>query len=139
MRSVAIGFALVACLGWGQTADLQDRTFYFTHTNTPQQFMEVATVIRTIANIQQIAANNDQKSVTVHTAPGQIAMAEWLFNELDAQIVQASVPHEYRVPGANDDVVRIFYVATAPTTQDFQEISALVRTIANITRVFTYN
>jgi hypothetical protein len=100
--------------------------------------MEVATVIRTIADIQQVSADNEQKSLKVHATAGQIAMAEWLFNELDNPAVQTSVPHEYRVPGS-DDVVRLFYLSTAPTTQDFQEISTLVRTITNIRRVFTYN
>jgi len=116
-----------------------DRVFYLTHTDTTQQFLEVATVIRTIANIQQVSTDNDQKSVKVHTSAAQIAMAEWLFNELDNPAVQPSVLHEYRVPGTVDDVVRVFYITAAPTTQDFQEISTLVRTIANITRVFTYN
>jgi hypothetical protein len=66
-------------------------------------------------------------------------MAEWMFNELDSASIQATVPHEYPVPGSADDVVRVFYITTAATVQDFQEISTLVRTISNITRVFTYN
>jgi len=138
MRTIASAL-LVASLCWGQSPDLRDRTFYLTHTSTVQQFLEVATVIRTIADIKQISTDNDQKSVTVHATPGQIAMAEWLFNELDTSTVQSSVPHEYRVPGAGDDVVRLFYITTAATVQDFQEIATLVRTISNITRVFTYN
>ncbi len=36
-------------------------------------------------------------------------------------------------------MVRVFYVTTAATVQDFQEISTLVRTISDIRRVFTYN
>jgi len=117
----------------------RDRTFYLTHTSTVQQFQEVATVIRTIANIPIISADNDRRSVTVHAADAQIAMAEWLFNELDNPAIQPSVQHEYRAPGGADDVVRVFYISAAPTVQDFQEIATLVRTIANITRVFTYN
>ena len=66
-------------------------------------------------------------------------MAEWLFNELDSPAAQPAVPHEYRAPGSTDDVVRVFYLTTAPTVQDFQEISTLVRTISAIRRVFTYN
>jgi hypothetical protein len=124
---------------FAQNSDLRDRTLYLTHTPTVQQFQEVATVIRTIANIQQVSTDNDQKSVTIHATGGQIAMAEWLFNELDNPAVQTSVPHEYRVPGDSDDVVRVFYITTAATVQDFQEISTLVRTISSITRVFTYN
>jgi hypothetical protein len=135
MRTILVLLAFTS-LTFGQD---RDRVFYLTHTDTTQQFLEVATVIRTIANIQQISTDNDQKSVKVHTSAGQIAMAEWLFNELDNPAVQPSVLHEYRVPGTVDDVVRVFYITGAPTTQDFQEIATLVRTISNITRVFTYN
>jgi hypothetical protein len=135
MRTIllALGFTSLAF------SQDRDRTFFLTHTATTQQFQEVATVIRTIADIQQISADNDQKSVTVHASVGQIAMAEWLFNELDSPAAQPSVPHEYRVAGSTDDMVRVFYVTTAATVQDFQEASTLVRTITGIRRVFTYN
>ena len=136
MRAIVFGLAVVTAVASAQD---RDRTFYLTHTPTVQQFQEVATVIRTIADIKQVSADNDQKSVTVHTSAGQIAMAEWLFNELDSPAAQPSVPHEYRAPGSTDDVVRVFYVTTAPTVQDFQMISTLVRTISGIVRVFTYN
>jgi hypothetical protein len=142
MRTAAIAVSIGVLFvgrGSGQSPDLRDRTFYLTHTPTVQQFQEVATVIRTIANIRDVFADNDQKSVTVHATAGQIAMSEWLFNELDNPAVQTSVPHEYRVPGDSDDVVRLFYVTTVATVQDFQEIATMVRTISSITRVFTYN
>jgi type II secretory pathway component GspD/PulD (secretin) len=136
MRAIVLGLAVISALASAQ--DL-DRTFYLTHTDTTQQLMEVGTTIRTIADIQQINADQAQKSVTVHATPGQIAMAEWLFNELDSPAAQPSVPHEYRAPGNTDDLVRVFYVTTAASVQDFQEASTLVRTITGIRRVFTYN
>jgi hypothetical protein len=139
MRTAAIGLALFTCLDWGQTTDLRDRTFFLTHTPALQQFQEVATVIRTIADIREAAVDKDQRSVTVHASASQIAMAEWLFNELDTQTVQASVPHEYRVPGTTDDLVRLFYLTDTATVQDFQEAATLVRTIADFRRAFTYN
>jgi len=136
MRAIVLGLAVVSTVASAQ--DL-DRTFYLTHTDTIQHFQEVATVIRTIANIEKISTDNDQKSVTVHASAPQIAMAEWLFNELDSPIAQPAMPHEYRAPGTSDDVVRVFYLITAPTVQDFQEEATLVRTITDIRRVFTYN
>jgi hypothetical protein len=135
MRTILVLLAFTS-LTFGQD---RDRVFFLTHTPTIQQFQEVATVIRTITDIKQASADNDQKSVTVRAAAGQIAMAEWLFNELDNPAVQPSVLHEYRVPGANDDVVRLFYLTQTPTVQDFQEVATVVRTIAGFTRAFTYN
>jgi hypothetical protein len=145
MRNLAIALSISVLFvgrGSGQSpdkGDQLDRTFYLTHTATTQQFQEVATVIRTIADIKQISTDNDQKSVTIHATAPQIAMAEWLFNELDSPLAQPAVPHEYRTPGTGDDVVRVFYLITAPTVQDFQEIATLIRTITDIQRVFTYN
>ena len=139
MRIVTLGLALAAGLACAQTADLHERIFYFSEPKSTQQLMEAATVIRTIADIKDISANSDQKTLTLHATPVQIAMSEWLFNELDTSPPQAAVSHEYRVPGSADDVVRIFYVPYAPTVQDFQEMATLVRTISNIQRVFTYN
>ena len=136
MRPIVIGLALLSALASAQD---RDRIFYLTHTATTQQFQEVATAIRTIADTQQITTDNDQKRVTIHATAPQIAMAEWLFNELDSPIAQPALPHEYRPPGTSDDVVRVFYVITAPTVQDFQEAATLVRTITDIRRVFTYN
>ena len=139
---IAVGcsiLTLLVCGVSGQSLDSRDRVFYLTHTATVQQFREVATVIRTIADIQQVATDDDQKSVTVRATPGQIAMAEWLFNELDTQTIQTSVPHQYLVPGSSDDVIRLFYLTDTATVQDFQEAATLVRTIANFRRAFTYN
>lgn len=136
MRSIVLGLAVVSAFASAQD---RDRTFFLTHTATVQQFLEVVTTIRTITEIREISTDNDQKSVTVHATAPQIAMAEWLFNELDSPAAQPSVPHEYRAPGSTDDVVRVFYVTTAPTVQDFQEVSTLVRTISDSRRVFTYN
>ncbi len=142
MRTVAIALSFsVLFLGRssGQTPEQRDRIFYLTHTATTQQFLEVVTAIRTITDIREVSTDNDQKSATVHATAPQIAMAEWLFNELDSPVAQPAMPHEYRTPGTNDDVVRVFYVITAPTVQDFQEVATLVRTITDIRRVFTYN
>jgi hypothetical protein len=136
MRAIVLGLAGISAFA---SAQVSDRTFYLTHTDTVQQFQEVATTIRTITDIQQLSADQAQKSVTIHANPVQIAMAEWLFNELDSPAAQPAVPHEYRAPGSTDDVVRVFYVPTAPTVLDFQEISTLVRTISDTRRVFTYN
>ena len=142
MRTAVIALSLSFLLvgrGPGQTPDQLDRTFFLTHTDTVQHFLEVVTTIRTITDIREVSTDNDQKSATVHATAPQIAMAEWLFNELDSPIAQPAMPHEYRTPGTGDDVVRVFYVITAPTVQDFQEVATLVRTMTDTRRVFTYN
>ena len=136
MRPIFAGLLVIAAFASGQD---RDRVFYLTHTSNVQQFQEVATLMRTMTDIRQASSDNDKKSVTVHASDGQIAMAEWLFNELDTQTVQVSVPHEYRVPGPADDVLRLFYLPQTATVQDFQEVATVVRTIAGFQRAFTSN
>jgi hypothetical protein len=136
MRAIVLGLAVITAVASAQD---RDRTFYLTHTATTQQFMEVVTGIRTLTDIGEVSTDADQKSATVHASASQIDMAEWLFNELDSPVAQPALPHEYRTPGTTDDVVRVFYVITAPTVQDFQQAATLVRTISDIRRVYTYN
>lgn len=136
MRTIATAILVLSAFASAQD---RDRTFFLTHTDNVQQFLEVVTTIRTITDIKQVSVDEPQKSVTVSAIPAQIAMAEWIFNELDSPAPQPLVRHEYRAPGSIDDVVGLFYVTTAPTVQDFQEVSTLVRTMTQIKRVFTYN
>jgi len=135
MRTILV-LLTFTCLTFGQD---RDRVFYLTHSPTIQQFQEVATVIRTMTDIREAKLDNEQKSVTLHASVAQVALAEWLFNELDNPAVQPAVLHEYRVPGATDDVVRLFYLTQTPSVQDFQEVATVVRTIVGFTRAFTYN
>ena len=67
----------------------------------------------------------------------QIAIAEWLFNDLDKQS-QNPGTHELRLPGGGDDVVRVFYLTHAGTPQRLQEIATEVRSMAEIRRLFIY-
>ena len=71
--------------------------------------------------------------------PGQVAIAEFLFTELDRQTVPDSVSQEFRPSRSSADVVRLFFVPNAGTVQSFQEVATTIRTIVEIRRVFTYN
>ncbi len=50
-----------------------------------------------------------------------------------------AAPHEYKLPGGGDDTVRVFYLKHADTPEQLQEIVTLVRSIADVRRMFTYN
>lgn len=118
-----------------------DRTFYFTHTESVQDIQEISTLIRAIGELPQASVDTAQRTLSVQGTATQVALAQWLFSELDKAPVQQNqdqTTHEYRAPGS-DDVVRVFYVPYAATALEFQEIAVLVRSIAQIRRVFTYN
>ena len=115
------------------------RVFYLPHTATVQDFQEVAVLVRTIADIRRVFTYNAPRVVVVRGTAEQIALAEWLFKEMD-QPRPDSARREFHLTGGGDDTVRVlFYTPHSATVQDFQEVAVLVRTIADIRRVFTYN
>ncbi len=136
---IAVLFAFVAL---GQDVD---RTYHFANTDTPQGMQEIATVIRTIADIPNLTADTTQRTLTFHSSAGAAALADWLFNELDkpANLPPQQTPdlakHEYRVAGSDDDVVRVFYLTHTETLQNLQEVATVTRSIGGIRRLFTYN
>jgi hypothetical protein len=123
------------------------RMFYLDRGQTVQEFQEFATLLRTIAEIRRVFTYNDGKILTLRGTAGQMSMADYFTDHL-AKTSPAPHPHsvtpEYLLPAdpaprPNENVTRILFVANAPTVQDFQEEATLLRTIADIRRVFTYN
>ncbi len=112
------------------------RVFFLPYTPTPQRFQQVATLVRSIADIRRMFTINEPRAAAVRGTSSQMALAEWLFGEMD----KPAAPLEYRIPdGGADNIVRVFYLPRTLSMQDFQQAVTLVRTIAEIRRVFTYN
>lgn len=138
--------ALFASLASGQPSTDQsvDRVLHFTHAETAQSLQEMGTVIRSTAEIRQLSVDSAQRALSLRGSAGQVALADWLFRELDRPAngqapTQHSATREYRMPGNDDDVVRVFYPAHAATLQGLQEMATLMRSIGDIRRLFTYS
>lgn len=137
MRAQVITFvitALFASAASGQTA----RVLYYTHAETMQDIQEIATVIRSMTDMRQISTATAPRSLAVRGTADQIALAEWLFSELDRPANRQALMREYRPSTSGDDWVRVFFLAHTETPQDLQEVATLVRSIADIRRVFSY-
>ncbi len=133
MRITLITLVTMAC-GFGQTS----ADFHFSKSETERQMQEIATVIRAITDIHNVAVDTGQKLLTVEGTSNQVVLADWLFNQLEKP--QNAASHEYLIPGSEPDkVVHVFYVAHAETMQSFQEIATLIRSILDIRRLFTYS
>ncbi|MEO7142814.1 MAG: hypothetical protein ABI165_04855 [Bryobacteraceae bacterium] len=132
--------ALVAAIAFGQpsTEKTRNREFHFTQPKTAPELREPAAVFRVIAEIPQVIADDTQNSLALRGTDGQLALADWLFHELDTQ-GQSYAMHEYRMPSGGDDVVRVFYLTDAATVQGFQEACTVVRSIGEIRGLVTYN
>jgi hypothetical protein len=81
-----------------------DRVLEFAHAETAPEFQAIATIIRSITDVRQVDANTAQRALLVRGTASQIALAEWLFHELDQPgkrpAPQSPNPatHEYRLP-----------------------------------------
>jgi len=123
------------------------RLFYLDRGQTVQQFQELATMVRTVIEIRRVFTYNDAKAIAFRGTADQMAMTDWMIGDIEKAAAGPrphSVSRQYLLPSdpsdrRNENVTQIFYLANTPTVQDFQEVATLMRTIAEIRRVFTYN
>ena len=119
------------------------RIYYVTHAQTIQQFQEIATAIRTVAEIRCVFTYNAEKAIIARGSPDQMGFFDWLLPKMDRPVdakPQHSISGQYTIPDPHDEgSSRIFYVGCAPTVKDFQALATSLRSIAGIRRVFTYN
>ena len=59
------------------------KTFYVTNATSVQEFQEIATAIRTVADIRRVYTYNAQKAMVVRGTVDQVALAEKLVRDLD--------------------------------------------------------
>lgn len=59
------------------------RTFYVTNATSVQEFQEIATAIRTVADIRRVFTYNAQKAMVVRGSLDAVALAEKLVHDLD--------------------------------------------------------
>jgi hypothetical protein len=147
MRAQAIGFVTIAFFAsaiFGQTpADGNvEQVFHFVHTEAIQDMMEIATTVRSIADIRHMSTDPPERTMTMRGNAVQIALAEWLFNNLDkpasTRPTQVSTP-EYRVSNSADDRAQVFYLTHTETVQHLQEVATTVRSLVGTPSLFTYN
>ena len=141
MRHLAIAALVVSVASAQAPAENVDRLLRFVHTEQTQSVQEIATMIRSMSDIGQLSVDMPQRTIALRGTAVQIALAEWLFNELDqpvAQRGQNSAAHEHRLSGGSDDVVRVFYLNRAATAERLQEIATQVRRMTEAQRLFTY-
>ncbi len=115
------------------------RGFHLAHPAGPRELQEIATVVRSIADIRWLFVYNAAGMMTVRGTAVKLALAQWMINELDQPAgPQPPSFREYPVEGGGDDVVRVFYLTSAPAPQRLQEIATQVRTLAAARRLFTF-
>jgi hypothetical protein len=126
----------------GKRGETAVRVLYLPYTATVQQFQEVATTVRTVAEIRRVFTYNATRALIVRGTADQIALAGWMVNELGKPVTAGTQSADYQY-ASNDrngeNIVRIFYVKDAPTLQAFQQLATQIRTGTQMRRIFTYN
>lgn len=113
------------------------RVFYLPGTGSIQDFQEVATLIRSIGEIRLTFTYNLTRALILRGTADQLALTEWLVKELAERPDSHLASGEYRLPWSEANIVRVFYLPSAPTVQSFQETAMFVRTATQIRRAFT--
>ena len=157
MRTRATGFMITALLasaifGQAQTttaAAMQDRLLHLNHAETVQQFQEMTNAVRTLTEVRDLSADNEQMSLAVRGNSEQIGLAEWLVKQLDQPVEGTASPlsPEYRGLSDTDEqhlaitngVARVFYLTYTANVQDFQEAANAIRSVTETRRVATVN
>src|SRR5262249_48137371 len=120
--------------------------FHVANAASIQDFQEIGTALRTIADIRRVFTYNEPRIMVVRGTTGQIELAKWLARQLDHAAVeqtggatgQDSSPYDYQTSVDKDNIIRVFYLRS-PTAEQFQQAAVQVRTKTGIRRVFTCN
>jgi len=114
------------------------RVFYLTHASTAREVQEIATTVRSVADIRRMLVYNALNAVAVRGTNQQISLAAWLVDQLNQPAnVAAPAPHEYKLAG--DDETRVFELTYPQTPQQLQEIVTMIRAVGDIHRTFLCN
>jgi hypothetical protein len=108
------------------------KVYFAANAATVQDFQELATLMRTIADVRRVFTYNEPRAIVVRGTSAQMAIVEWLFQELDRSHPQ--IPQEYRPSGSHDDLPKVLYLVHTTTVPDFQKAATRIRTATNVTR-----
>jgi hypothetical protein len=116
---------------------------YLTHPQTPTSFQEIVNSVRAIPEITKAFPYSLQNAIAMRGTDSQVAMAEWLFHQLDAaagvQPVQSSSARQYATPGTANDEVQVLFLTHAWDVMRLQQLANTLRVITQLTNVFQCN
>jgi hypothetical protein len=109
-------------------ANDQVQVLFLTHSMSPQSMQQIVNTIRVIPQLTNVFPCTASGSVSVRGPTATLALAAWLFSQLD-QAPQASnpSPQQFQMPGGADDVTQVFYVTPATTAEGFKNIVTALR------------
>jgi hypothetical protein len=117
---------------------------YLSHVEDPRDLQDIVNAMRSVLDVQRIFPMNQQKAIVMRALPSQVKAADWVLGVLDqpagAQPGGAAAS-DYRLPeedwdARGDLVVRVAALTSLGSLQVFQEVTNLVRSMADTPRCF---
>jgi hypothetical protein len=124
-------FALFAFAAWGQSSE---KTFYFSHLDSPQAMQEVSNAVRMVTDSPDVSPDMAKRSLTVKGTEDQLAAAAWLSAEMDKSGATGTRDYSFSDPKA--PLVRVVYLNHLDSPRDLQEVVNGLRSVLDIQRCF---
>ncbi len=143
MTSIAKRFIFAASLALAAFAQPPadtsvEKAFRFTVTDNPRGMQEIVNTLRSIAEVPQADMDAATGILTARGSANQIALAGWLFPQLDRNAPASPPPAntlEYKMAGTENGLTRVYYLAHTPAPQGMQEIINGIRSVFELQRV----
>ncbi len=112
-----------------------DKTFYFTQADA--DLTALATLARTVADIQDLTVDPEHHAIKARGPVDKLVLADWIFQQLDWPETPGAAG-EYKIPGAREEVVRVFHISPDASNAALTSVTTAVRTVADLQRLFPY-
>jgi hypothetical protein len=118
--------------------------FYLSHVDNPRDLQEIVNAMRSMVDIQRVFPMN-QQAIVMRGSAEQVKAADWLLGVLDqtAHPQTEGAPTEYRLPATELNIRGGLVIQVAETHLDtpqaIQEVTNLIRSIADVQRCFPIN
>jgi hypothetical protein len=110
-------------------------TYHFTTPLTQQGLQEAATIVQSVALAAQVSVDSSTATFTFSGPADAVNFAEWVLPRID-KAAGDNTPHEYRLPSG--DTGRVKFVPNVQSAHDIQELLTILRTVADVQRVYTF-
>ncbi len=152
MKTLAAVAALTLCsLALAQTLPESnvERTVQLGAFHTPQDLQEIATVLRTVADIRTLTVSQTTNSISFAAPVESADVAEWLVKQMDRTpqdiaglAGKAAMAPEHSIPSLPREgvhSVRVFYLAHNTSPLHHQELMTVLRTVERVQKIFNYS
>ncbi len=103
-----------------------------------QSIGQLGGIVRIVAGVSNLVANPATVALILRGPAPQMAVADWLIQELDRPQPDPSSAHEFRAPGASDEAIKIFFADPKTGIQEFIDMVSATRTLSGLSITFPY-